>query len=421
MFRKHLALLAALVALTGSAFPAPAAPEIAGGALASPNVEFIANIPELSGIGAKIIGDLMYATSAQGLQIYDISLGIPIPHGLLEIPHLQNEDVDTNGSILLIAADQFIGAPNLLYVVDVSSPRTPLLLAPPLSVSAAHTATCINDCSYAWLGGDSNRIVVVDLRVPTAPRQVGTIPIPGYVHDVQVDEAGIAWVSTGGGLFAYTTANPLSPVPVASDNGSLENQSIIHNSLRPNASAWQARTGALDDSVRAGELVMASEEDWLAVSNGQCAQDGVFQTARYTDALGVSRVEKLDTYHLERGAPIPEDRKQQGVVSCSSHYFSHRADGIVAVGWYEQGTRFLDVSDPRNIRSVGYFLPALGEAFAAYWNGDYVYSFDTYRGLDVLKFNGTAGAATIEGPIVSVSRPQRAPDPRFGGLCRIAA
>jgi len=41
---------------------------------------------------------------------------------------------------------------------------------------------------------------------------------------------------------------------------------------------------------------------------------------------------------------------------CSAHYFDER-DGIVAQGWYQQGTRFLDVSDPTDIRQIGYFIP----------------------------------------------------------------
>lgn len=417
----RLVVASVLATLSAVISPVQAAPGAAGGALASPGVEFIANIPDVAAVGAHIRGNLMYVTTGQGLRIYDISGGIPLPFGALEIPHLQNEDVDTNGSVLLIAADHFIGAPNLLYVVDVSVPRMPLLFAPPLSVTAAHTATCINNCKYAWLGGDGNQIIVVDLTVPTAPRQVGTVPISGTVHDVQVDAAGIAWVSTGGGLFAYTTADPRNPVLIASDAGSFENDFIIHNSLRPNANAWSPRTSALDSSVRAGELVLATEEDWLAVDNGQCAQDGVFQTGRYTKALGVTRLEKLDTYSLGRGPVVPTDRKTQGIVSCSSHYFSHRSDGIVAVAWYEQGTRFLDVSDPRNIRSVGFFVPFAGETIAARWNGDYVYTFDTYRGMDVLRFGGSTRSVTVEGPIVPVTRPQAPSDPRFGGVCRIAA
>jgi FAD-dependent urate hydroxylase len=51
---------------------------------------------------------------------------------------------------------------------------------------------------------------------------------------------------------------------------------------------------------------------------------------------------------------------------CSAHYFDVR-DGLVAQAWYESGTRFLDVSDPSNIRQVGYWIPAKNVTWSAYY------------------------------------------------------
>ena len=56
-------------------------------------------------------------------------------------------------------------------------------------------------------------------------------------------------------------------------------------------------------------------------------------------------------------------------VNCSSHWFEV-SEGLVAVGWYEQGTRFLDVHNPRDIRQVGFYLPANGSTWGAYWSPD---------------------------------------------------
>ena len=42
---------------------------------------------------------------------------------------------------------------------------------------------------------------------------------------------------------------------------------------------------------------------------------------------------------------------------CSAHYFDERG-GLVAQGWYEGGTRFLDVTNPADIKQVGYWIPA---------------------------------------------------------------
>jgi hypothetical protein len=46
-------------------------------------------------------------------------------------------------------------------------------------------------------------------------------------------------------------------------------------------------------------------------------------------------------------------------VNCSSHWFDAK-DGVAAVGWYEQGVRFLDYRTPTEITQVGYYIPANG-------------------------------------------------------------
>ena len=76
---------------------------------------------------------------------------------------------------------------------------------------------------------------------------------------------------------------------------------------------------------------------------------------------------------------------------CSAHYFDER-DGLVAGGWYEEGTRFLDVRDPAGIRQVGYWVPTKGETWSVYFpptdpSGEIVYALDFARGIDVLRFD----------------------------------
>jgi hypothetical protein len=93
-------------------------------------------------------------------------------------------------------------------------------------------------------------------------------------------------------------------------------------------------------------------------------------------------------------------------VNCSSHWFDSRKD-LVAVGWYEQGTRFLDASNPRKIRQVGYYIPANGSTWAAYWSPTdpthrIVYTADAYLGVDVLKIarkDRNADMETLVAPI----------------------
>ena len=86
------------------------------------------------------------------------------------------------------------------------------------------------------------------------------------------------------------------------------------------------------------------------------------------------------------------DSKAPVTVNCSSHWFDAK-DGVAAVGWYEQGVRFLDYRTPTDIKQVGYYIPANGSTWAAYWSptdpkGEIVYTADAYRGVDVLRIDG---------------------------------
>jgi hypothetical protein len=102
-------------------------------------------------------------------------------------------------------------------------------------------------------------------------------------------------------------------------------------------------------------------------------------------------LEKLDDY-----TPLGQPGDSPGA-SCSAHWFTVLGD-MVAIGFYGQGTRILDVSDPTDIKQAGYFrVPAVAasgdtpaqlanNASAAYWHNGYVYVADYTRGIDVLRF-----------------------------------
>jgi hypothetical protein len=68
----------------------------------------------------------------------------------------------------------------------------------------------------------------------------------------------------------------------------------------------------------------------------------------------------------------------------------------VAVGWYEHGTRFLQVSKAGKVKETGWYLPAATTASAAYWRtSSIVYVLDYQRGLDILRVH----AGPVPSPI----------------------
>jgi hypothetical protein len=109
-------------------------------------------------------------------------------------------------------------------------------------------------------------------------------------------------------------------------------------------------------------------------------------------------------------------------VDHSAHWFDE-ADGLIAQAWYDQGIRFLDISDPRDIRQVGYYATA-GEFWAAYYaptdpQREIVYALDTLGGVDVLRIDRAATARTVEAPVIQRAA-RSAPSPTWGLVCPIA-
>lgn len=137
--------------------------------------------------------------------------------------------MDLGGDILLVSNDPSEGV-GVLYVIDISNPRAPVLkaampngfietgvpgifgLPEPQEPGIGHTASCIDDCRFAYLAGTSRGIQIVDLRDPANPRKAGKLvpDITGLAtHDVQVDGDGLAWIVGGDD----TRASSASPAP----------------------------------------------------------------------------------------------------------------------------------------------------------------------------------------------------------------
>lgn len=432
----------------------------------SDNVTLLAHIPDPGAVGGRFVGNTFYLTTVTGLRIYDVSdATLPKLAGALALPHFENEDVDVSVSrkLVLISGDRWVnrqaaggavaaGAGGVLFVIDVSNPATPLVKSalplpaftgPPdeaggSSAGPGHIANCIDDCArYAWItGARDGSIFVVDLEDPAAPTLLRTristyagrpnsVFTGGVIHDVNVDRFGDVWVTGSGGTAMLDATDPVHPVIKSwvslRDNGKW-NQFIHHNSLR------------LDRRT-----VLVTEEDY---EHPQCGavddptdqlpgEQGGFQTWQI-QADGTGTLRFLDQWTTEMGQFT--DGGSRITSMCSSHWFDLNRRKVVAVGWYNQGVRFLDVSDPRSIRQVGYWL-APGEQIGlgvsqALWvpaHQDIAYAVSYTRGLDVLRVDrGGARAATVRAPILPAwTHPAEdfwssvEPHPTFGYACLV--
>src|SRR5215210_2817708 len=413
---KKLMLFAALTvcAALWSAIPAsaqiPAEPALSK----SDNVTVGEHVPG-SFAGMNFKDHYAFLSGWGGITVLDIAKAdSPRVVGDLPLPHFENEDVDLCGNTLLVVTDRVtrdIGS--VMYVISIANPSSPTVAAVlPLGWTgnagrgSGHIANFVKtDCSQAWIDG-GDHVEVVDLTVPSAPRSLGKFASAAaesdafrVSHDTELDSTATIWNVGGGGAAGYRlTADPLAPQLVgttgdAGRNPSPYNDFILHN------------------SQRRGKTLLITEEDYIdddEVPPGGCRGQGKFE-AWDLSQLNSGKIIPKGTWETElngmfTGGAI--DSKAPVTVNCSSHWFDAK-DGIAAVGWYEQGVRFLDYRSPTEIVQVGYYIPANGSTWAAYWsptdpNGEIVYTADAYRGVDVLKIDsgGTTGKK-VKAPVRS--------------------
>jgi hypothetical protein len=427
-----LGLLVAALAVRPAAGTVPPDPPLA----TSSNVHLLGHIPG-SAAGMVFKDHYAFVSGWGGITVLDIAQAAsPVVLTFLPLPHFENEDVDLCGNTLLVVNDRAqYDLGSLMYVLSVANPAAPSVVAIlPLGLTGSgrgsgHIANFVTtDCSTAWVDG-GNLVEVVDLSVPSAPRSLGKFesaasksPSFRITHDTELDSTGTVWSVGGGGAAGYrVTANPLAPqllgtTGAAGANPSPYNDFILHN------------------SQRRGKTLLVTEEDYVdtdEIPPGGCRGQGKFETWDLS-RLNKGEITPLGTWETELNGMFTGgavDSKAPVTVNCSSHWFDAK-DGIAAVGWYEQGVRFLDYRTPTDIKQVGYYIPANGSTWAAYWsptdpNGEIVYTADAYRGVDVVRIDGGGRTAKkVKAPVPqgwfgTATSVNFQPHPVYGFMCPV--
>jgi hypothetical protein len=433
--------LCAVAAIAGVWTANPAAggaPVLEPPLAASPNVHLVAHVPGTAA-GMTFKDHYAYVSGWGGITVLDIAKAdSPQVAGALALPHFENEDVDLCGNTLLVVNDRVTrDLGSVMYVISIASPTTPVVSAVlPLGLTgtgrgAGHIANFVKpDCSQAWVDG-GDHVEVVDLSTPSAPRSLGRFESAASLsaafkvtHDTELDSTGAVWSVGGGGAAGYRlTADPLAPqllgtTGTAGRNPSPYNDFILHN------------------SQRRGKTLLITEEDYIdtdEVPPGGCRGQGKFETWDLS-GLGTGAITPVGTWETELNGMFTGgavDSKAPVTVNCSSHWFDAKS-GIAAVGWYEQGVRLLDYRRPADITQVGYYIPANGSTWAAYWSptdpkGEIVYTADAYRGVDVLRVDGGGRTGRkVKAPVPSTWFGSPAadsasfqPHPDYGFMCPI--
>ena len=363
----RLALLLASAALLLAAPTAGA--QLPAGSLSSDNVEFVKNFgSSTDSSGARLKDGFFYITTERDLRIYDVKdPENPVQVGSMTFdtpgtPTFTEEDPDTNGRILL----RWDAG---LEVIDVSDKTAPKVIGT-LGTDDQHTVTCVLDCTWAYGSGGA----IVDLRDPKNPKEAGDWLDgleAGSSHDVTEVSPGIILTATEPMHVLDARANPASPTILATTPV----PGFTHATLWPNA-------GTDRFALVGGESQAAPNCDEDASST--------FQTFDTTGWQSSKSFKLLSQFKMASGTF--SDGASPYSTWCVHWFDSHptfHGGGLVAIAWYEQGVRFLQVGTDGSIKEIGYYLPFMGQASAVYWITDRIlYTSDYYRGMDIVKFTG---------------------------------
>ncbi|MGZ8744371.1 MAG: hypothetical protein ACXWXO_15755, partial [Nocardioides sp.] len=300
--------------------------------------------------------------------------------------------------------------------------------------TSTHTVTCVvdRDCRYAYSAGSSGKFSIIDLRNLDKPKEVDRLPgkaglqnfvSPTAGHKWNFDNAGIGTQTGYDGSSMFTTERQARPKLITTTGAAGKgthpkyegyNDFIHHNSMRPNAHAFKPNS---KPSFKNGNILLVTEEDY---EQTDCAQAGSFQTwhVRFLNKKRPSAIVPLDKVELadlqaQQPAAIPQI---QGAF-CSSHWFDHRRGELVAVGFYNGGTQFIDLSNPRKIKSYGYaywgpgsqvwdsrWVPIYKDGKQTKRKSNVAYSIDLVRGLDVYSVDVGDGRGTRPSAALSPDR-----------------
>lgn len=459
------------------------------------NVELVATIPDVTAISTAFSSDTphMYVNTLNGISVYDISdPELPTLTGFYPLPHFENEGMDVGEradgtKFVIIGLDQYgVSATSetlartsrAIYIIDVTDPSAPFLRSELKTETSTHTVQCADAvCDIIYTSGiyeDTFEVIdVSDLDAPAiVAKRASTI---GGSHQWTEDDAGIIWGASWDGAAGMDVTDQRNPVTLNTTDANGRkgapggyNDFVLHNVDRPNATAF-IQTPVLDAdgldtgrvqsgtkataSVEDGNVLLVTEEDYDNPVCGGDAGEGAFSTwyipsldadqAAVDNPLGkpyggtITPLDKWNTEILNSGQPTVAG------ALCSAHYFTYNDAGFVAQGWYQQGTRILDVRDPSDIKQVGYWFTGDTETWHAYWvperdeegvvtgkDTNLVYTNDVARGIDVLRVTLPDSAPErtepVTAPILPVwltagaALPASAPSETFGYACRLA-
>jgi hypothetical protein len=430
---RRLLVLTAAVALAAPAATtaAPAAPK---------NIKAVANLKWTGGTDlefTKIKGRRYVVAGAQnnynptasaGLRVIDVTNPAkPKVAGFLPCNTSQN-DIQVRGTLAFIAIDgntksdaegrsdcfsQLGGmAPKTgVVIVDISTPTKPRSVGFQALPTGAHNTTVHPTKPLLYVSESESLgvpdpaalqpVYVVDVSKPKAPKIAKTFTLgPGdSPHDITFNAKGTrAYVASGftGATFIVDTTSPLEPKVV----GRVYDPAInfAHQS----------------DATPDGKYLLITDELAGASGNQYCPGGGIHVWDISNEAAPV----KVGAYFIPDTFPSADPGPRPNPVGigpklfrCTAHVMRMTPDGkTLVMAWYSQGVQVLDLSNlgpgvgigaegtetGMGIKRIANWRTTGADTWSAKMDDrGYIYTGDTQRGMDVLKFERPKGKSAV--------------------------
>jgi hypothetical protein len=432
--RRLLALAAALpLAL-------PAAGTAAPPFSAAPNMTAVAHLQWRGGTDLELVrikGRRYVVAGAQnnynktespGLRVVDVTNPAkPVVAGFLPCNTSQN-DIQVQGHYAFLAVDfnqkgelydrsdcfgqlGDIAPAAGIVVVDIANPKRPRAVGFQPLKTGAHNTTAhptkpllyVSESESLNPNPDSLQpVYVVDVANPRKPRIVKTFTLgPGdSPHDITFNAKGTrAYVAAGfGGVtFILDTSKPLEPAVV----GKVVDPAVNF--------AHQA------DPTPNGKYLLVTDELAGAEGNMYCPGGGIHVWDISNEAAPV----KVGAYFIPDSFPSADPGPRPNPVGagpqifrCTAHVMRMSPDGkTLTMAWYSQGIQVLDLTGlpgvsagaagtdaGTGIKRLANWTVSGADAWSAKMDDrGYVFTGDTQRGMDVVKFDRSKARATAPG------------------------
>ena len=279
----------------------------------------------------------------------------PYETGFIPGPASQWRDIKTYSHYAYVVNETGGG----LEIIDLSDPENPQDLANYTGFSTSHNLYVDEATARAYIAGfqqESGGVKILSLANPTAPVEIGQWT-QTYFHDV---------VALGDRLYGSAIYDGELHILDVADPGNISTLGVIGNyPLAFTHNAWMTPDNA---------YVMTTDE----TTGASC---------RMWDVSALPSFSQTDIYRPNSGT-IPHN--------------AHIDQNLAVISHYTIGVRIVDVSDPYNLREVGFYdtyAPDDGGSSNGCWGAfpffpnspDLLLASDRSSGLFVLEFTGDPG------------------------------